>query len=122
MHECALGYSGWFGVAGSSGVQAGSPTVASLPSVSAGPDGGDRPPERVVVLGVEAGDERVGVGHGHHRHEPRRVHDVQAVVEHELAERAVCLLDRGSAQKRAASVCSAVRVVLVLEPISLTSL
>jgi hypothetical protein len=30
----ALGYSRWFGVTGSSGVQLGSPTVSSLPSVS----------------------------------------------------------------------------------------
>ena len=27
MQECALGYSGWFGVPGSRGVHAGSPTV-----------------------------------------------------------------------------------------------
>ena len=40
--ECALGYSGWFGVAGRSGVHAGSPTVAALPSVS---------PARTAVIG-----------------------------------------------------------------------
>ena len=40
--ECALGYSGWFGVPASSGDQAGSPTVASLPSVS---------PARIAVIG-----------------------------------------------------------------------
>ena len=42
MQECALGYSGWFGVAGSSGDHAGSPTVAALPSVS---------PARIAVIG-----------------------------------------------------------------------
>ena len=41
-HECALGYSGWFGVAGSSGDQTGSPSVALLPSVS---------PARIAVIG-----------------------------------------------------------------------
>ncbi len=38
--ECALGYSGWFGVAGSRGDQTGSPTVAA--SVS---------PARMAVIG-----------------------------------------------------------------------
>ena len=42
MHECALGYSGWFGVAGSNGDHAGSPIVAALPSVS---------PARTAVIG-----------------------------------------------------------------------
>ena len=42
MHEWALGYSGWFGVAGSSVAHAGSPTVAALPSVS---------PARMAVIG-----------------------------------------------------------------------
>ena len=42
MQECALGYSGWFGVPGSSGDHAGSPTVAALPSVS---------PARIAVTG-----------------------------------------------------------------------
>ena len=40
--ECALGYSGWLGVPGSSGVHAGSPVVAALPSVS---------PARIAVIG-----------------------------------------------------------------------
>ena len=95
MQEWALGYSGWFGVAGSSGDQAGSPTVAAVAVRVAGADRGDRPPERVVVLRVEAGDEGVGVGHGDHRHEPCRLDDVQLVVEDELAERATGLLHRG---------------------------
>ncbi len=51
-------------------------------------------PERVLILGVETGDEGVGVRHGHHPHEPRRVHHVQCVIQHEPAERAACLLDR----------------------------
>ena len=42
MHEWALGYSGWFGVPGSSGDHAGSPIVRSLPSVS---------PARIAVTG-----------------------------------------------------------------------
>ena len=58
-----------------------------------GSDGGDRPPQRVGVLGVEAGDEGVGVGHRPHRVEPCRVDDVELVVEHEPAERATGLLN-----------------------------
>ena len=42
MHECALGYSGWFGVAASSVDHEGSPTVAGFPSVS---------PARTAVIG-----------------------------------------------------------------------
>jgi hypothetical protein len=41
-HECALGYSGWFGVAGSSCSQFGSAIVSGLPSVS---------PARMAVIG-----------------------------------------------------------------------
>ncbi len=44
MHECALGYSGWFGVPASSVVHAGSATVASLPSVSRA---------RMAVIGLQ---------------------------------------------------------------------
>ena len=44
------------------------------------------------------------------------------VVEDELAERAMGLLHRGLRPNRAARVCSTVRVVLALKPISLTSL
>ena len=42
MQEWALGYSGWFGVPASRVDQAGSPTVAGLPSVS---------PARMAVIG-----------------------------------------------------------------------
>ena len=92
MHECALGYSGWFGVPASSGAHAGSATRGVVAVGVAGSDGGDRPPQRVGVLGVEAGDEGVGVGHRPHRVEPGRVDDVELVVEHEPAERAAGLL------------------------------
>ena len=93
-HECALGYSGWFGVPEQRrprGIAHGRLVAVRV----AGADRGDRPPERVVVLRVEAGDESVGVGHGDHRHEPCRLDDVQIVVEDELAEGAMCLLHRG---------------------------
>ena len=46
----------------SSGVQPGSAAVSGLPSFVGLADGGDRPPEVVVVLGVPADDG--GVGHG----------------------------------------------------------
>jgi hypothetical protein len=39
-----------------------------------------------VVLGVEAGDQGIGPDDRHHRHEPRRVGDVQPTVEDELAK------------------------------------
>jgi hypothetical protein len=42
MHECALGYSGWFGVAGSNGDHPGSPIVLPLSSVL---------PARIAVTG-----------------------------------------------------------------------
>jgi hypothetical protein len=45
-----------------------------------------------VVLGVEAGDQGIGPDDRHHRHEPRRVGDVQPTVEDELAEAGMCLL------------------------------
>src|SRR3954471_21672262 len=60
MQECALGYSGWFGVP-SSGDQVVSPSGCFIAVRVACPDRGDRPPERVVVLRVEAGDEGVRV-------------------------------------------------------------
>ena len=71
--------------------------VTDRPLVAVGVAGADRrhrPPEGVVVLGVEAGDQGVGVRHRDHRHEPRGLHDVELVVEDELAERTACLLDR----------------------------
>ena len=83
----------------------------------------DRPPERVVVLRVEAGDEGVGIGHRDHRHEPRRVADVQL-----RGRGRTCGTSHAPAApappprtgRPASARC--VRVVLVLEPISLTSL
>ena len=59
-HECALGYSGWFGVQGAEATRG----IAHRRIVAvgvAGADRGDRPPEGVVVLRVEAGDEGIGV-------------------------------------------------------------
>ena len=90
----------------------------------AGPDRGDRPPELEVVLGVEARDERVGVGDLDHRHEPGRLHDVQLVVEHELAECVVRLLDgRLPPEPRRHRLLGAAHALgRVLEPISFTSL
>ena len=76
----------------------------------------------VVVLRIEAGDEAVGVRHRDHRHEPRRIADVEAVVETNLRNEPCACCTGASAQNRAATVCSAVRLVLVLDPSSFTSL
>jgi len=56
--QCAHGYSGCIGVS-MNGVHAGSRSVAGFAVVVAIADGGDRPPEVVVVLGVEDGDQRI---------------------------------------------------------------
>ena len=60
-----------------------------------GPDRGDRAPERVRILGVEAGDQPVSGDDRRHRHEPRGIGDAQRVIVDEPAERGMCLLDRG---------------------------
>ena len=88
----------------------------------AGADGGDRPPERVGVLGVEAGDEGVGVGDRAHRHEPCGVDDVEVVVDHEPAERASGLLDGWFGPEPGGQRLLGGAGRLVVEPIALTSL
>src|SRR5229473_5716817 len=45
----------------------------------------DRPPEVVMVLGVQHGDDRVAEPNRHQRHEPRAVDDAHLLCGHELA-------------------------------------
>src|ERR1700730_15482267 len=48
-------------------------------------DGRDRPPEIVMVLGVQHGDGRIRDPDRHQRHEPRAVDDAHLLGDHELA-------------------------------------
>ena len=79
-------------------------------------NGRDRPPEVVMVLGVQHSDDRVVEPNRNERHEPRAVDDAHLLCDYELAREGVIGWRTDQSQNRAISVCCAVRFALVFPP------